>query len=333
MDIKAYHGVFVFVEMLDGAVSDVTLELLGEGTKLAEHLNTTVTAVLPGDGSLQPWDILAKHGASRIILAKNPALAEYLTAPYTRALQKVVEEFKPEILLLGATPIGRDLAPRLSARLHTGLTADCTKLEVEEETGNLMMTRPAFGGNLMATILCADHRPQMATVRPGVMQKATAPISTSEVVTLEVDIPEKDKGVEILQTVMNPSTKLNIREAKVLVSGGRGMDGEKGFDMLEKIADRLGGTIAASRAAVDNGWQPKDRQVGQTGQTVRPDLYIACGISGAIQHVAGMEESGLIIAVNKDEQAPIFGIADLGIIGDVNTVLPALQEELSASQK
>lgn len=329
MNTKEYNGVFVFVETLDGKVTDVALELLGEAGRLAAALNTDVTAVMPGDGSLQPWDILARHGAKRIVSVTNEALADYMTAPYTRALQAVVEQYKPDILLMGATPIGRDLAPRLSARLRTGLTADCTKLEVDEESGNLMMTRPAFGGNLMATILCTDHRPQMATVRPGVMQKAEAAGAAPEIVEMPVAIPAKDLAVEVLQTVMNPPQKLNIREAKVLVSGGRGMGGPEAFEMLDELAEQLGGTTAASRAAVDAGWQPKDRQVGQTGQTVRPDLYIACGISGAIQHVAGMEESGFTVAINKDESAPIFGVADLGIVGDVKTVLPALREALS----
>lgn len=329
MNIQEYKGVFVFTEMLDGAVSEVALELLGEARRLAQPLNTTVTAVLLGDGSLQPYAKLAARGADRIIALRHPLLAEYRTTTYTRALQQVVEEFKPDIFLFGATAIGRDLAPRLSARLRTGLTADCTQLEVDPETNNLMMTRPAFGGNLMATILCADHRPQMATVRPGVMQKITMPQDAkAEIVEMDAHIAPSDADVEILQTVLNPPAKLNIREASVLVSGGRGIGGPENFTQLEKVAEMLGGTMAASRAAVDAGWVAKDRQVGQTGQTVRPDLYIACGISGAIQHVAGMEESGYIIAINKDEAAPIFGVADLGIVGDANAVLPALEKAL-----
>lgn len=324
------NGVFVFTEITDGAVSDVSFELLGKARELAAPLGAAVVAVVPGDGTIQPWQQLAGYGADAIVDVRHPLLSTYLTSPFTRALQQVVEKYKPEIFLFGATPIGRDLAPRLSARLRTGLTADCTGLEIEEDGKNLLMTRPAFGGNLMATIICADHRPQMATVRPGVMQKADYTEVEPNVVTIEADIPASDADVEILQTVMNPPAKLNIREAKTLVSGGRGMGGPENFDQLERIADLLGGTIASSRAAVDAGWQPKDRQVGQTGQTVRPDLYIACGISGAIQHVAGMEESDFIIAINKDEGAPIFGVADLGIVGDVATVLPALETKLKS---
>lgn len=329
MNLQDYKGVYVFAEVVDGAVSEVAFELLGKAKELAAQRGSTVTAVVLGDGSIQPYEKLAGFGADHIIAAKHPLLSTYRTEPYTRALQQVVQQFKPETLLFGATAIGRDLAPRLSARLATGLTADCTSLEVDEETGNLMMTRPAFGGNLMATILCADHRPQMATVRPGVMQKVTYNAGAAPNVTqMDVEIPAEDGRIEILQTVMNPPAKLNIREAKVLVSGGRGMGGPENFDMLEKLADQLGGTMSSSRVAVDSGWVSKDRQVGQTGQTVRPDLYIACGISGAIQHVAGMEESGYIIAINKDETAPIFGIADLGIVGDVHKVLPALEKSL-----
>ncbi|MDR2654846.1 MAG: electron transfer flavoprotein subunit alpha/FixB family protein [Oscillospiraceae bacterium] len=317
--------------MTDGEVADVGLELLGEAGRLAKAAASTVTALVPGDGSVKPYEKLAAYGADRVVYLQNPALGAYATLPYTRALQKAVEELKPEILLFGASPIGRDLAPRLSARLRTGLTADCTGLEIEAASGNLLMTRPAFGGNLMATIVCGEHRPQMATVRPGVMQRAAKKDAQAEILEIPVEIPEEDFAVEILETVMNPPSKLNIREAKVLVSGGRGMASPEGFGILEEIAALLGGTIASSRAAVDAGWQPKDRQVGQTGQTVRPDLYIACGISGAIQHVAGMEESGIIIAINKDENAPIFGIADLGIVGNVNSVLPELKRQLESA--
>ncbi|MDR1693253.1 MAG: electron transfer flavoprotein subunit alpha/FixB family protein [Oscillospiraceae bacterium] len=324
-------GVFVYTEVTDGAVNEVTLELLGKARELAGTLGVGVTAVLAGDGSFQPWRQLYAHGAEHIILVRNPALARYLTLPCVRALREAVVRFNPEIFLFGATPVGRDLAPRLSARLRTGLTADCTGLDIEEGTGHLLMTRPAFGGNLMATILCAEHRPQMATVRPGVMRKCVTEVSDEpEVVVIDAEIPEADMRVEILDTVINPPVRRNIREASVLVSGGRGMGEAGNFAQLERIADLLGGTTASSRAAVDAGWQPKDRQVGQTGQTVRPDVYIACGISGAIQHLAGMEESGYIIAVNKDESAPIFGIADLGIVGDAASVLPALETLLRA---
>lgn len=322
--------IFVFTEIIDGAVSDVSFELLGKAGQLASSMeDARVAAVVLGDGSVTPYEKLAGYGAQLIVAVRHPQLDTYRTLPYTRALQQVVEKYQPEIFLFGASAVGRDLAPRLSARLGTGLTADCTSLEIDPETGNLMMTRPAFGGNLMATILCADHRPQMATVRPGVMQKIAFDEGAAPVVEeMQAELAESDNAVEILQTVINPPAKQNIREAKILVSGGRGMGGPESFASLDTIAGLLGGTTASSRAAVDAGWVAKDRQVGQTGQTVRPDLYIACGISGAIQHVAGMEESGFIIAVNKDETAPIFGIADLGIVGDAATVLPALQNLL-----
>lgn len=329
VDKQQYQGVAVFVETLDHHICDVSFELIGKGKELAAALGVSVTAVVLGDGSDAYAPLLAQHGADLVLEVAHPLLGEYNTECYTYALHEVVTQTQPEILLLGATAIGRDLAPRLSARLHTGLTADCTSLEIDPETRDLLMTRPAFGGNLMATILCGDHRPQMATVRPGVMQKAPYVAEAAPVTkTLSVAIPESCNRVTILETVQNPPAKMNIREAKVLVSGGRGMGGPEPFVQLERIAEALGGTMSSSRAAVDSGWVTKDHQVGQTGQTVRPDLYIACGISGAIQHVAGMEESGLIIAINKDESAPIFGVADLGIVGDVNTVLPALEKLL-----
>lgn len=334
MNIQDYKGVFVFTETVNGAVSEVAYELIGRARDLAADLSTEVTAVILGDGSLQPFEKLSGFGAQNIIAVKHPLLDTYRTGPFTRALQQVVEQYKPEIMLFGATAIGRDLAPRLSARLRTGLTADCTKLEVDAESKDLMMTRPAFGGNLMATILCSDHRPQMATVRPGVMQKcAYVEGAMANVIHVDAVIDASDDAVEILQQVVNPPAKLSIREANILVSGGRGMGAPENFEQLEKVADLLGGTMSSSRAAVDSGWVAKDRQVGQTGQTVRPDLYIACGISGAIQHVAGMEESGYIIAINKDETAPIFGIADLGIVGDVHKVLPALEKRLEETMK
>jgi len=326
--MEGYSGIFVFAEPLGDSVHDVTLELLGCAQKLALRLNCEISAVFPSDGTVQPWDQLARYGADRIIALNSPELSVYRTLPFTRALQAAVEKYKPEIVLFGATPTGRDLAPRLSARLRTGLTADCTGLAVDEDSSDLIMTRPAFGGNLMAEIQCSAHRPQMATVRPGVMQK-NEKAGSPAVETIEVEIPPEDLRVEVVETVRTPSKKMNIRDAKVLVSGGRGMGKPENFELLEKVAQRLGGTVSASRAAVDAGWVPKDRQVGQTGQTVRPDLYLACGISGAIQHAAGMEESKLIVAINKDATAPMFQLADLGIVGDALTILPELDRLLA----
>ena len=327
MDIKDYKGVFVFVEQAENKINGVAYELIGEGKSLAETLKTEVTAVLLGANLAGLEKKLASYGANKVIMIDDPALETYMTEPYAKALTEVVTTYKPEIVLFGATAIGRDLAPRLSARVHTGLTADCTSLAIQEETNNLMMTRPAFGGNIMATILCPEHRPQMATVRPGVMKRIT-PIegATCEVEELKVSGLAESKNVEILDIIMKISEKMDIMEANVLVSGGRGMGGPENYNILEDLADALGGTISASRASVDAGWQPKDRQVGQTGKTVRPNLYIACGISGAIQHLAGMEESEIIVAINKDASAPIFDVADFGIVGDVHKVIPLFTE-------
>ncbi|HBD63843.1 MAG TPA: electron transfer flavoprotein subunit alpha/FixB family protein [Clostridiales bacterium] len=334
MSIAQYKGVFVFAEQRDRKVQKVAFELVGKGKDLAKDLGTTVTAVLLGKDMQEEAKRLCQAGADNVIYVEDDLLDVYMTEPYVYALHKVIEDKKPEIVLYGATAIGRDLAPRVSARVHTGLTADCTGLTIEPddkepEKLNLMMTRPAFGGNIMATIACPDHRPQMATVRPGVM-KAIKPSDQNPVNIEEfkIVIPKECRNVEILDVTKIIQQRMNIEEAKVLVSGGRGMHGPDNYPMLEELADLLGGTISASRAAVDAGWVPKDRQVGQTGKTVRPNLYIACGISGAIQHLAGMEESEFIIAINKDETAPIFDVADVGIVGDIFQVVPLLIEEL-----
>jgi len=334
MSISEYKGVFVFAEQRDRKVQKVAFELVGKGKQLAKDLNTTVTAVLLGKDMADEAKRLCYAGADNVIYVNDDMLDVYMTEPYVYTMHKIIMDKKPEIVIYGATAIGRDMAPRISARVHTGLTADCTGLAVEADDQdpkklNLMMTRPAFGGNLMATIACPNNRPQMATVRPGVMQ--TAKYSEQNPVSIEeykIDIPKECKNVEILDVTKIIQQRMNIEDAKVLVSGGRGMHGPENYPMIEELADLLGGTISASRAAVDAGWVPKDRQVGQTGKTVRPNLYIACGISGAIQHLAGMEESDFIIAINKDETAPIFDVADVGIVGDIFKVVPMLIEEL-----
>jgi electron transfer flavoprotein alpha subunit len=334
MNLSEYKGIFVFAEQRDHKVQKVALELIGKGKELAKDLQTTVTAVLLGKDMLEEAKKLNYAGADKVIYVDDDALDAYMTEPYVHVLNTVFLDKKPEIVLFGASAIGRDLAPRVSARIHTGLTADCTGLDIaqdddDKEKLNLMMTRPAFGGNIMATIACPNFRPQMATVRPGVMKEAE--YSENNVVNVEeykVNIPASCKNVEILDTVKIIQEKMNVEDAVVLVSGGRGMKGPENYAMLEELADLLGGTISASRAAVDAGWVAKDRQVGQTGKTVRPNLYIACGISGAIQHLAGMEESDYIIAINKDEYAPMFEVADVGIVGDIFKVVPALIEQL-----
>lgn len=327
--MQNYKGIFVFAEQVDHVIHKVSFELIGKGKELAKTLDTQVTAVLLGSEVGNLAEELVCFGADAVITVDDPALATYMTEPYTKAMTAVIEQYRPEIVLVGATAIGRDLAPRVSARVHTGLTADCTGLEIQEETNHLMMTRPAFGGNIMATILCPEHRPQMATVRPGVMQCAEKQtVHDTQVEAFAVAGLEAAKNVEIVEIIKKISENVDIAEADVLVAGGRGMGSAENFAMLEELAGVLGGTVAASRAAVDAGWQDKSRQVGQTGKTVRPNLYIACGISGAIQHMAGMEESDFIVAINKDETAPIFEIADYGLVGDVAKIVPLLVKEL-----
>lgn len=334
MNNSEYKGIFVFAEQRDRKVQKVALELIGKGKELAKDLNTTVTAVLFGKDMMDEAKRLCYAGADNVIYVNDDLLDIYMTEPYVYTMNQIILDKKPEVVLYGATAVGRDMAPRVSARVHTGLTADCTGLTIEPddqepEKLNLMMTRPAFGGNIMATIACPNHRPQMATVRPGVMKAAKYseqnPVNIEE---YKINIPKECRNVEILDITKIIQQRMNIEDAKVLVSGGRGMHGPENYPMLEELANLLGGTISASRAAVDAGWVPKDRQVGQTGKTVRPNLYIACGISGAIQHLAGMEESEFIIAINKDETAPIFDVADVGIVGDIFNVVPLLIEEL-----
>lgn len=330
MDIQEYKGVYVFIQQVDNQVAGVSHELLGKAKELAQKMETEVTAVLLGYNVSGLCKDLSSYGADKIVMVDNKDLDLYSTRPYAYAMCKVIENYKPAAVLYGATAIGRDLAPRVAARVRTGLTADCTKLDVADDgTKNLLMTRPAFGGNIMATIMCPDYRPQMATVRPGVMQKikpiadANAPVDN-----FPVEIPASEKDVQILDVIKKESHKMDIQDAKILVSGGRGVGCPENFKLLQNCADALGGTVSSSRACVDAGWVEKDIQVGQTGKTVRPNLYLACGISGAIQHLAGMEESDVIIAVNKDETAPIFEVADYGVVGDVTKILPLFTEEV-----
>ena len=343
--IAQYKDVFVFAQQVDNELSGIAFELLGKAKDLAADLNAKVVAVLVGSDVKGLVDQLAEYGADKVIVVDDPELKDYRTEPYTHALASVINEYKPEIMLVGATAIGRDLGPRVSARVATGLTADCTVLEIgdfpinpipgkEQKHNQLLMTRPAFGGNTIATIACPDNRPQMATVRPGVMQKIE-PIADAnpEVVEYNPGFTPDNKYVEILDIVKNVSDVVDIQDAKILVSGGRGVGTPENFKMLEELAEVVGGTVSCSRAVVDAGWKPQDLQVGQTGKTVRPQVYFAIGISGAIQHVAGMEESDLIIAINKDEDAPIFSVADYGIVGDLNKIVPALTEALKAEMK
>lgn len=320
--------VFVFIEQRDGRLQKVGMELLGKARDLADALGQDVVAMLLGaKGIKDQAESLIHHGADKVLVVEDEILSEYVTEPYTKAIYELVKKYDPEIAIYGATSIGRDLAPRLAARIHTGLTADCTGLEIDEESKNLLMTRPAFGGNLMATILCEDFRPQMSTVRPGVMQALAKDESRKgEIVEEKIDFTPADMNIKIKEILKLENKKKDITEAAILVSGGRGIGGPEGFSILQDLADELGAEVSTSRATVDAGWIEKDRQVGQTGKTVRPELYFALGISGAIQHLAGMEESDLIIAVNKNDGAPIFTVADLGIVGDLNAVVPKLTE-------
>ncbi len=328
MDKSQYKDVYVFVEQREGVIQPVAFELLGKARELADQLSQNVVAILAGYGIAEKAPELIAYGADSVLCIDAPELVYYITEPYAQAVTKVVEERKPSILLIGATTIGRDLGPRLSARLETGLTADCTGLDISEE-GDLMMTRPAFGGNLMATILCKEHRPQMSTVRPGVMRMGKKDDTrTGKVENFKVTFDRSKFKVRLLETVKEQKNLIDITEAKILVSGGRGVGNSEGFKMLEKLAEVIGAEVSSSRAMVDAGVMPHNRQVGQTGKTVRPDVYFALGISGAIQHLAGMEESDFIIAVNKDKYAPIFNAADLGIVGDVNKIIPLLTEKL-----
>ena len=340
MNLEEYKGVYVFAQQVDNEINNIAFELIGKGKDLANALGTDVTAVLVGSNVKTLADELGEYGADRVIVVDDPELKEYRTEPYAHALASVIKKYKPDVFLVGATAIGRDLGPRVSARIHTGLTADCTQLEIgdfpinpipgkEQLHNQLLMTRPAFGGNTIATIACPEFRPQMATVRPGVMQKLPKEAGRKAVIEeFNPGFTPDNKYVEILEVVKAVNDVADIMDAKILVSGGRGVGSAENFKLLDDLAEAIGGTVSCSRAVVDAGWKSKDLQVGQTGKTVRPNVYFAIGISGAIQHLAGMEESDLIIAINKDETAPIFDVADYGIVGDLNKIVPMLTEKI-----
>lgn len=328
MDKAQYKNVYVFVEQREGVIQNVGLELLGKARELADALNEKVYAMLLGhDLTTQAQECIA-YGADTVLRVDAPELATYVTEPYAQAIYQIIRDNKPSIVLIGATTIGRDLGPRLSARVETGLTADCTGLEISEDR-DLLMTRPAFGGNLMATIICKEHRPQMSTVRPGVMRMGQRDENRKGTIEdVKINFDKSKFRVRVLETVKQTKNLVDITEAHVLISGGRGVGNAEGFDMLRAMANTIGAEVSASRAMVDAGVLGHERQVGQTGKTVRPDLYFAMGISGAIQHLAGMEESEYIIAINKDKFAPIFNVVDLGIVGDVRKIVPLLTEKL-----
>lgn len=321
--LDAYRGVWVFAEQRGGRAASVSLELLGEGGVLASKLSVGLSAVLLGAREEEAAELI-RWGADRVYFSDDPVFAAFNDEPYAQALAGLIERHRPEIVLAGATPIGRSFFPRVAARLRAGLTADCTELEIEEGTRNLVQTRPAFGGNIMASILSPDRRPQMSTVRPKVMKKGRySEDRRGEVLRIEAEgLSSRTRVVDTVREVSE--TEVNIDEADIVVAGGRGLQGEKGFKMLYELAEVVGGAVGASRAAVDEGWIPYRHQVGQTGKTVCPKIYVACGISGAVQHLVGMRSSDIVIAINKNPEAPIFDVATYGIVGDVFEVVPLL---------
>lgn len=328
------RNVWVFIEVIRGKVKGVSLELLGQGRKMADDLGEKLVAVIPGNDVEEFAQMAIRYGADEVITVDQKELKDYSTDGYTKAMCTLIKKYNPAVLLIGATNNGRDLGPRVSSRMQTGLTADCTELGVDLETRLVKWTRPAFGGNLMATILCPDHRPQIGTVRPGVFKKPEEdPEHKGEIIHETVEFGPGEIRTRILEVITEAGgVDVNLEEAEIIVSGGRGVGGSEGFEVLKELADEIGAQIGASRAAVDSGWISSLHQVGQTGKSVGPNIYIACGISGAIQHVAGMSSSDVIIAINKDPDAPIFNIADYGIVGDLFEVIPELTKRIRSSK-
>lgn len=329
INLNDYNNVWVIAEQNNGKIAPVTIELIGEGRKLADVLGKELMVVVAGYNMKAEVEELLHYGVNKAFYIESALLEKFSTDGYVKVFADLIKERKPEIVLVGASSIGRDIGPRLAGRIGTGLTADCTKLEIDETDHKLLSTRPAFGGNLMATIVCPKNRPQMSTVRPGVMEKASyheTPMGDLEVITPE--LKAEDIRTTLEKVIVDENKKVNLVDAKIVVSGGRGLKTAEGFEMIKELADALGGVVGSSRACVEAGWIDVSHQVGQTGTTVRPDLYIACGISGAIQHLAGMSESKYIVAINKDSKAPIFDVCDYGIVGDLNKVLPAMIEDI-----
>jgi len=327
-DFSDRKGVWVFAEQRDGALHPVSLELLGKAGELAESLNQDVSAVLLGNEVEPLAETLFRHGADHVYLMEDPLLAQYRAMAYAHGFDQLIRQFKPNILLMGATHIGRDLAPRFSRRVAVGLTADCTELSIDPDEKILLQTRPAFGGNVMATIANRYSRPQMATVRPGVMEAREDPEKKGDIIRESLSMTEQDVKTKVLEIVKEAKKTGDLGKAKIIVAGGRGVGDMEGFKVLKDLAELMGGQVAGTRVAVEEGWIPADRQVGQTGQSVRPELYIACGISGAIQHRAGIANARYIVAINRDERAPIFQVADWGIVGDLRELVPEMIRQL-----
>jgi len=327
--LAAYQGVWVFIEQTVGEAAKVSWELLGKGRELADTLNVELSAVLLGDQVENLCTEAFAYGADQTYLVDAPVLRHYRTESYYKVLCQLIEKYRPEIILMGATGLGRDLAGAVATVVGTGLTADCTGLSIDDKR-NLMQTRPAFGGNIMATIMCDKYRPQMATVRPHVMPASERqPDRSGTIIRETCSIKEEEILVKVLEILSDKKKdNVDVAGAEFIVSGGRGMMGKENFAMLKELADEIGGVVGASRSAVDAGWMPQERQVGQTGKTVRPKIYIACGISGAIQHLVGMQDSDVVIAINRDKDAPIFEVATYGIVGDLFQVIPAITNRL-----
>lgn len=327
-----YNGVWVCLEQTQGKLAGVSFEMLSEARKLADQKKTQVSAVLLGH---QVQGLAAQalgYGADKVYVCDEETLAQYRAESYCKVLQNLVQEYQPEILMLGATNNSRDLAARLASRLETGLSADCVALSIDSDTGSLVQTRPTYGGNIMAEIVCGEKRPQMCTIRPNAMEKAEPDMArTGEIIPVEANVKEDDLRTKVLEVIAKASGEISLTDAQIIVSGGRGLGDEKGFELIRELASVLNAAVGASRAAVDSGWIPYEHQVGQTGKTVGPKLYIACGISGALQHLAGMKTSDIIVAINKDEEAPIFSVANYGIVGDLYKVLPVMIEEFQGA--
>ena len=334
IDKAAYKDVWVYIEHADGQARNVGFELLGEGRKLADSMGQKLAGVIVGDQVEQLVKAVFANGADKVYLVEGKEFAKYTTDAYTAVFTDLITDYKPSVILMGATINGRDLGPRIACRVGTGLTADCTDLGIDEQTGLVAWTRPAFGGNIMATILCPEHRPQMGTVRPNVFKRPQPDFErTGEVIRISGTVKPETIRTKVIEAVQVCTGSCNLEESEIIVSGGRGMGKPENFVLIEELAAVLGGAVGASRAVIDAGWKPHPHQVGQTGKTVGPKVYIACGISGAIQHVAGMSSSDTIIAINKDADAPIFKVADYGIVGDVMEVLPALIEEFKKAKQ
>lgn len=333
-DLNSWAGVAVFSEFRRGKLAPVALELLGIGRKLADQRGVQLSAILLGHNTGEAAKTLIGHGADVVYRVDHPGLKEFRDDCYGHATELIVRQYKPEIVLAGATAIGRSFIPGVATALDAGLTADCTKLEIRPGDGALLQTRPAFGGNIMATIVCEGARPQMATVRPKVMKELEYDaLRDGQVIDVSIDDEQLQSRVQVLETVIAEAAQVNIQEADILVSGGRGLDSAKGFELIRELADTMGARVSASRAVVDAGWIPYPHQVGQTGKTVAPKLYIACGISGAVQHVAGMQSAETIVAINRDENASIFNVADFGIVGDLFEIIPKLIRKIEERRK